>query len=45
MEKHGRDLRPTVDGKWLLNDDDDDDDDDDHSAKVKRVNIDYLQAL
>jgi len=38
MEKHGRDLRPTVDGKWLLNDDD-------HSAKVKRVNIDYLQAL
>jgi hypothetical protein len=41
MEKHGRDLRPTVDGKWLLNDDDDDD----HSAKVKRVNIDYLQVL
>jgi hypothetical protein len=40
MEKHERDLRPTVDGKWLLNDDDDD-----HSAKVKRVNIDYLQAL
>ncbi|CAF3649684.1 unnamed protein product [Rotaria sp. Silwood1] len=24
MEEHGRDLRPTVDGKWLLNDDDDD---------------------
>jgi hypothetical protein len=27
MEKQGRDLRPTVDGKWLLNDDDDDDQD------------------